>query len=212
MQILYAIGIMALSVFTLESLITSKAQTAQNEATYRLQNESIKTTWQLTNAARQAYEISVRNPAACPAGTTTFTPSGTTNIRLCWRNSFINNNCLRNMTSSIGQAICLRANGNGLASLFTSTAYAAQPAHSGVSYALMSPVFNNNPVPNGGGPANGANVILPGPNIGGNINSNHINCNTNYTECFSVIYCIDGTTNCPANLAIIQTFATRVYW
>lgn len=211
MQILYVVGIMVLSVLTLESVVTSEGMKTNTSATYRSQSENLKLTWQLSRATRLAYETSLKNSGTCPAGTRSYSPPGTPNVVLCW-GAEMQADCFRNVLSPTGRQVCLRGNQLSLHSLFVPKAYASGSHH--VHYAeyhgLANP--NPNPTPIGGGPQNGALVRLPPPNStapNAPIRSNHVNCGTSYTECFSVVYCLNGTTNCNNANMVVQTFATR---
>lgn len=209
MQILYVIGILVLSVFTIESLVTSESMNINTNATYKAQTENLKVTWKLSQAARIAYETSVKNSGACPAGTTAYSPEGTANVTLCW-NSDLDDDCFNNVLSSTGRKICLKAPPITTASLFFPVAYANTTAPHTVTYGVSNGVATHNASPMAHGPSqNGAFVRLPPPNAAGVINSNHVDCNTNYTECFSIIYCNNGTTTCAPQNQIVQTFATR---
>jgi len=210
MQILYVIGIMIISVFTLESLVTSQGMRTNASAVYKMQAEGMKITWQLSRSARLAYETSVKNSGVCPAGTTSYSPPGTTDVNLCW-GADMQNNCFSNVLGPTGKQVCLRSGQPpvGLNSLFVSKAYAAAPPNHHVHFGGYNGITNPNPTPLNNGPQNGAFVRLPQANAGPNVTSNHIDCTTNYTECFSVIYCIDGTNNCGNAGMVIQTFATR---
>ena len=201
MQILFVLGILGLSLFTIDSLNTSNEMNSNERSIYKMQSDNLEVSWKLSQFIRRAYDRGLEPTAACPAGTTPYNPIGTAGVRLCFGNE-LRSNCFEGIVGPLQRDVCLR-NGFQRAATPRATTYGT---YSG--FTNPSP----NPAPTASGPAaaaNGAFVILPQANVGNQVNTNHIDCRRNHTECFTVVFCIDGSTNCNNQRQLIQTYATR---
>ncbi len=217
MQIIYVLGVLMLALYSIVEVESSSSGRNAVRAITKRQIVDHNLQKQIKQAARKAYDFGLED-SGCPANTTEMVLAGS-NFPTCW-GSEVSDGCFVGITH-LDQAVCFALNQNVVAGNETNTstlayllqipkAFAAlrQPAVWGT---INTGLYNKNPVPQGNGGGSGATVRLPAANPGNEFATNHINCTAAHTECFTIIYCLNGSQICTGADRLVNTYAIRRY-
>lgn len=219
MQILFAILVLGFAIHSLNAMNLSSDQKRHASIISKDTHFNVEIQTTLGLQLKKAYDQG-RTIGGCPPGTSKISGIGSAAIPLCWNTALMSGRCFNGVQYK-GNRVCLANNQTSLAMntsfrsliplLFLSTEALANGLREPSSYGNYNAGLHiENAVPN----ATGANkatafVRLPAADPGLLVRSNYINCSRAHTECFTVIYCLNGTGTCSGRNRIAATYGIR---